>query len=83
MLTRLVRQHRLDGGPFIVGEFVAHDSSPQFESLNHGSPVKRNALGPTLVRRLRTRADINSPQSLPKLSKLTLTGHATSRRALE
>ncbi|SCB56097.1 hypothetical protein GA0061098_10744 [Bradyrhizobium shewense] len=23
--TRLVRQHRLDGGPFMVGEFVAHD----------------------------------------------------------
>jgi hypothetical protein len=26
--TRLVRQHRLDCNPFIVGEFVAHDSSP-------------------------------------------------------
>src|SRR5215471_6358275 len=26
--TRLVRQHRLDGKPFIVGEFVAHDSTP-------------------------------------------------------
>jgi hypothetical protein len=32
--TRLVRQHRLDGKPFIVGEFVAHDSTPglKFES---------------------------------------------------
>src|SRR5215467_3718086 len=26
--TRLVRQHRLDGKPFIVGEFAAHDSTP-------------------------------------------------------
>src|ERR1700722_17393681 len=26
--TRLVRQHGLDGSPFIVGEFVAHDSTP-------------------------------------------------------
>jgi hypothetical protein len=57
--TRLVRQHRLNGGPFMVGEFVAHDSSPQFGSLNHGSPGKRNAPGPHLVRRLRTGADIN------------------------
>src|ERR1700730_9859762 len=31
--TRLVRQHRLDSSPFIVREFVAHDSSPQFRSL--------------------------------------------------
>ena len=43
----------------MVGEFVAHDSSPQFGSLNHGSPAKRNAPGPLLVRRLRTGADIN------------------------
>jgi hypothetical protein len=42
-----------------VGEFVAHDSSPQFGSLNHGSPAKRNAPGPLLARRLRTGADIN------------------------
>src|SRR5262245_29814883 len=26
--ARLVRQHRLDGSPFLVGEFVAHDSAP-------------------------------------------------------
>ena len=32
---RLIRQHRLDGRPLIVGEFVACDSSPQFGSLNH------------------------------------------------
>ena len=45
----------------MVGAFVAHDSSPQFGSLNHGSPAKRNAPGPLLVRRLRTGADINQP----------------------
>jgi len=32
---RLVRQHRLDGSPLIVGEFVAHDSRLRFGSLNH------------------------------------------------
>jgi hypothetical protein len=26
--TRFVGQHRLDGQPFIIGEFIAHDSSP-------------------------------------------------------
>jgi hypothetical protein len=26
--TRLVRQHGLDGNPFIISEFVAHDLSP-------------------------------------------------------
>lgn len=34
--ARLVRQYWLDGGPFMVGEFVAHDSIPPFGSLNHG-----------------------------------------------
>jgi len=27
---RFVRQHRLDGNPFMIGEFVAHVSSPSF-----------------------------------------------------
>src|SRR4051794_17679255 len=30
--TRLVRQHRLDGNPFTIGKFVAHDSSPKYAS---------------------------------------------------
>ena len=30
--ARLVGQHRLDGSPLIVGEFVAHDSTPQLEA---------------------------------------------------
>jgi hypothetical protein len=33
--ARLIRQHRFDGGPFIIAEFVAHDSRLQFRSLNH------------------------------------------------
>jgi hypothetical protein len=33
--ARLVRQERFDGGPFVIGEFVAHDSRLQFGSLNH------------------------------------------------
>ena len=43
--TRLVGQHRFDGNPFIIGEFIAHDSNPQFKSLNHRRPAKRNAPG--------------------------------------
>src|SRR5262245_61879380 len=33
------RQHRLDGKPLIVGEFVAHDSAPSVRGLNHDSLV--------------------------------------------
>jgi hypothetical protein len=33
--TRFVRQHWFDGGPFIIAEFVAHDSRLPFRSLNH------------------------------------------------
>ena len=33
--ARLVRQHRLDGRPLVVGEFVAHDSRLRFGHLNH------------------------------------------------
>ena len=35
--TQLVRQHRLDGEPFIVGEFVAHDSTPSLKFESWGS----------------------------------------------
>jgi hypothetical protein len=41
--ARFVRQHRFDGGPFIIAEFVAHDSRLQFRSLNH---VSRSAINP-------------------------------------
>ncbi|GGI33945.1 hypothetical protein GCM10010987_76920 [Bradyrhizobium guangdongense] len=51
--TRLVRQHGLDGNPFMIGEFVAHDSNPQFGSLNHSDLVRRNASRQAAVGRLR------------------------------
>src|SRR5882724_5024634 len=62
--TRLVRQHGLDGNPFMIGEFVAHDSSPQFGSLNHSDLVRRNASRQSPVGRLRAEADI-SPPTIP------------------
>jgi hypothetical protein len=34
--ARRVRQHRLDGSPFVVIECVAHDSAPSVRGLNHG-----------------------------------------------
>ena len=40
--TRLIRQDGLDGGPFIIGEFVAHDSKLRFGSLNHRLPAELN-----------------------------------------
>lgn len=30
----------------MIGEYVAHDSSPEFGILNHGSLAERNAPGP-------------------------------------
>jgi hypothetical protein len=41
--TRLIRQHGLDGNPFVICEFVAHDSSPQFGSLNHEGLANANS----------------------------------------
>jgi hypothetical protein len=37
--ARLIRQHRFDGKPLMVREFVAHDSAPSVGGLNHGSVV--------------------------------------------
>src|SRR6185437_869607 len=59
--TRLVRQHGLDGNPFMIGEFIAHDSSPQFGSLNHSDLVRRNASRQAPVGRLPAEADISPP----------------------
>ena len=50
-------EHRLDGNLFIIGEFVAHDSSPQFRSLNQGGLAEATLL----ARPLRAEADINLP----------------------
>ena len=72
--TRLVRQHRPDGNPFTIGEFVAHDSSPQFGSLNHR--VRPNA---TLLARPRFGAygqkqTSTNRQSSPKPSNVESPG---------
>src|SRR5262245_25910514 len=37
--------------PSTIGEFIAHDPSPRFGSLNHRRLAKRNAPGPVRLRR--------------------------------
>ncbi len=56
--ARLVRQEWLDGCPFIVGEFVAHDSRLQFGSLNHAPGGITNPPRPIMT-------DANTLISLP------------------
>jgi hypothetical protein len=56
--ARLVRQKRFDGVPFIIGEFVAHDSRLRFGSLNH-------APGDTINPQSPIAADANNLISLP------------------
>jgi hypothetical protein len=41
--ARLVRQHRLDGSPFMGAQFVAHDSRLSVGGMNHGSAVGLNS----------------------------------------
>ena len=41
--ARLVRQHRLDGSPFVVGKFIAHDfEAPQLGTLNYERAARLN-----------------------------------------
>src|SRR5260221_1181835 len=49
---RDVRQHPLDGGPFKIAEFVAHDSKLLFRSLNHvsGSAINPSKATPRAIR---------------------------------
>jgi hypothetical protein len=47
--ARLVRQHRFDGGPFIIAEFVMQDSRLRFRSLNHVSGSAINLPRPVAV----------------------------------
>src|SRR5438445_8885286 len=77
--ARLVRQQRLDGSPFLVGEFVAHDSAPSVRGLNHGLAAVLNtplsgAFGRclywSLCTRKRTRyvaIELTAVSSCPKL----------------
>src|SRR5262249_19478660 len=78
--TRLVGQHRLDGSPLIIGEFVAHDSSPRFKGgLNHrllatstrlplvALPAKVAFWGQADINR-QTRPSVKSEKNDPKLT---------------
>src|ERR1019366_3240837 len=48
--ARLVRQHRLDRGPFIIAEFIPHDSRLRFGRLHrHDVHQARRAAGEALV----------------------------------
>ena len=40
--ARLVRQHRFDGGPFVIAEFVAHDFEAPVHV--HGCTINRQWL---------------------------------------
>ena len=70
--ARLVRQHRLDGSPFIVGEFVAHDSALQVRGLNHGSAVRLNKPAVDLFGRY-------APESGPIMLTLSFVVHDPNR----
>jgi hypothetical protein len=50
--SRLVRQHRPDGRPFIIREFVAHDSRLQFGSLKSCAGRPSIGKGPSIQRLL-------------------------------
>ncbi len=82
--TRLVRQHRLDSNPFIIGEFVAHDLSPRFGSLNHGDLAGRNALGPAPAYGQKRTSPVDSPaesvENEPKADVFENAEVANSRR---
>src|SRR5262245_45309541 len=65
--ARLVRQHRPDGCPFAVGEFVAHDSSPRFGGLNHDPRAGLN--GPSIHRHLRPRRRFWCKPDINRLTK--------------
>src|SRR5947208_1463641 len=60
--ARLVRQKPFAGVPFIIGEFVAHDSRLRFGSLNH-------APGDAINRQSPIAPDANNLISLPLSGK--------------
>ena len=45
----------------MIGEFVAHDSSPQFESLNHRVLARRNAYATPQLDAYGVEANISQP----------------------
>ena len=59
--TRLVWQHRSYGGPFIVGEFVAHVDPPVWEIESRGVGPSATLLARPRFGAHRVEADINLP----------------------
>src|SRR5262245_52393437 len=66
--ARLVRQHRLDGSPFVVGKFVAHDSPLLSGGLNHVLTVGLNTAG-------QERSGRYVPESRPIMLDLSVVAH--------
>ena len=76
-------QHRLDGGPFIIGEFIAHDTKPPvpvFESQMSGQtkcswpgPQHRLLWGKAEIKRQARAADPveNDPEPTNRMSPVT------------
>jgi hypothetical protein len=62
--TRLVRQHRLDSRPLIVGEFIAHGLKPLFGSLNHKRKPSTMRLARPRHRALWGKENIDRPTNL-------------------
>jgi hypothetical protein len=50
--SRRACQHRPNGRPLVVREFVAHDSAPSIRGLDHGSAVRLNTSRQRAVRSL-------------------------------
>jgi len=72
--TRLIGQHRLDGGPFIIGEFIAHDSGPpvwEFESqASDQTQCSRSGLGTgAAIGEKRTSTSRQSPLNRSKMTR--------------
>jgi class 3 adenylate cyclase len=78
--ARLIRQYRLDRDPFIIGEFVAHDSRLGFGRLNQVLGGTINPLPPveadsnTLASAFEATADMAAPAAGSNRSRLALNG---------
>jgi hypothetical protein len=77
--TRLVRQHRLDGSPLSVGEFVPHDSAPSGQGLESrlGRQLQRDApptAGRDALESGRIMLRLSSSAYDPKLKSATWAG---------
>src|SRR4051812_10114938 len=72
--ARLVRQERPDGRPFVIGEFVAHDSRLRLVSLNHG-----RGAGSTCHAKCEGASRSLSPQKRTRYAHLSSSGYDSTR----